>query len=130
LTQAAFAAFVLLNLNALRESALDQAELKRSRASPDPVSVSDFTLARALPHLPASGTVGYLLEDFQAGNTNDLAGLFRTQFTLAPRIVVLGLGPEFVIASARTDGILPDVPQGYEQAYRFSAGLALYRRMP
>ena len=123
------ATFVVLNLNALRQSAIDQAWLRRSTIGRDPVTVSDFTLARAVPHLPASGRIGYLRRNFRTDNTNDLGGLFRTRYTLAPRIVIAGIGPDVLIAAADADGILPDVPPGYEFAYRYSSALALYRRV-
>src|SRR5690606_19997561 len=83
----------------------------RTRQVADPVTVVDSTFARMLPHLPPRGVIGYLKPDYEWSNAGDLAELYRAQYALAPRILILGTEPDFVVAVARAD--MPPVPEGF-----------------
>lgn len=129
LARGLLAAFVLVNVNVLWTRSADQIALRLDAGHRDPVSEFDAAVLRAIPHLPASGTIGYLRQDFERSNLDDLADLFRAQYSLAPRLVTPDPGPDFVLATSDGGGILPDIPAGYELTQRFSSSLALYRRI-
>jgi hypothetical protein len=128
LTRGILAGFVLSNMSVSWTRSTDQVALRLDPAYRDPITQFDVDVRRALLHLPPSGTIGYLRQDFERSNIDDLAALFRAQYSLTPRLVTPSAGPDFVLAAPRADGILPDVPPGYELAQHFSTTLALYRR--
>jgi len=95
----------------------------------DAVTASDEDFRRVLPHLPTHGRIGYLKPGFERANSDDLAQFFQAQYSLAPLVLVTGTQPEFVVAVAREDKGLPEIPDGFERVQVFSAELALYRRV-
>ena len=93
----------------------------------DSVTSTDTAFARMLAHLPARGRIGYLKPDYERSNAADLGEFFRTQYALAPRILITGTEPDFVVAVARAD--MPPVPDGFVVETAFSGRVALYRRV-
>ena len=98
----------------------------RTRQVVDSVTVVDSTLARMLPHLPPRGAIGYLKPEYEPSNAADLRDFVRAQYALAPRILVPGSAPDFVVAVARSE--MPPVPDGFVVDTAFSGRVALYRR--
>ena len=98
----------------------------RTRQVVDPVTVVDSTLARMLDHLPPRGVIGYLKSEYDSSNAADLREFVRVQYALAPRILVPGTEPDFVVAVARAE--MPPVPDGFVVETAFSGRVALYRR--
>jgi hypothetical protein len=99
-------------------------------AMPDAIAAFDDAVRLMLPYLPAYGQVGYIKEGFSRANLADLEAFGRAQYSLAPRVLVVGAAPDVVVAVAHGDSQLPEVPVGFEEMRTFSGRLALYRRRP
>lgn len=121
--------FVVLNVLLLARWIQLEGRALRSSRGPDSVSGVDQAFIRVLPLLPQHGTVGYLKPDYERANAAHLAAFFRTQYALAPRVLVIGTQPDVVIAVAHDRGELPDVPDGFAMETAFDGKLALYRRV-
>jgi hypothetical protein len=121
-----FTAFVALNaVFLIRRISLQLRQPPRL----DGASAADRMLSAVLPFLPVGGQVGYLKADFLRSNAADLAAFFQAQYAVAPRILVAGTAPDFVIAVARDGRSLPAVPVGFITEHAFGGGVALFRRI-
>jgi hypothetical protein len=87
--------------------------------------------------LPPGGIVGYVtdppLEDTSSARVAaDLHDRFKAyilaQYVLAPRVMVVDTGREWVVGNYREDRTAPSLP-GYGIVREFGRGLVLYRRM-
>jgi hypothetical protein len=92
------------------------------RRSPD--LQSDDLLRQLIPYLPRAGTVGLVLSD--AVDFVERQRLhYRLQYALAPRIVVLGTVPDFVVVYGPGQSLLP--AQEFVLVRQFG-DVRLYRR--
>jgi hypothetical protein len=74
------------------------------RRSPD--LQSDDLLRQLIPYVPRAGTIGLVLSD-AVGSVERQRLHYRLQYALAPRIVVLGTTPEFVVVYGPRESRLP-----------------------
>jgi len=99
----------------------------------DPVTIDDLWFGTLKPFLPARGRIGYLQPaDWPDGAA--VRSFYRAQYSLAPRIVVPGTAPDFLIvvpdARVRTETASADLRlAGFTLVRRFENGLLLFRRM-
>lgn len=120
-----------VSLNGLVFAARSRNEIRVLRVPTyeDALTSADRALGPLGPHLPAHGWVGYLTPGFDWGSAEHLAGLYRAQYALAPRVVVVGTQPDFVVAVAGGGQDLPEIPDGFVLHQSASATVAVYRRV-
>jgi hypothetical protein len=99
----------------------------------DPLSGYDRWFGAMITHLPATGRVGYLPPaDWPA--IEGVRDFYLAQYALAPRILVTGTDPSFVIVTPGT-GVRADTAAtdprlaGFTLVGRFEEGLLLFRRL-
>lgn len=128
-SHAALWGFVALNCLIFAVRSRNEIRVLRVPNYQDALTSADRALGPLGPHLPPHGWVGYLTPDFDWGNSEHLAGLYRAQYALAPRIVVVGTQPDFVVAVAREGRGLPGIPDGFALHRSASSTVAVYRRV-
>ena len=97
---------------------------------PDRMGEQDAEFRAFAPHLPPSGTVGYL-QPFDGWVDASVRTHYAAQYSLAPRVVTETLAEEFLIVAAgaaRPEGD-PRLA-GFVEVQRFPGGHRLFRRFP
>ncbi len=114
----------------------DWRELSSRQSAPDYITQEDAAFRSLAPWLPPRGRIGYLPPSDWPG-ANAVRRFYVAEYSLTPRVVVLGVGPEFLIAvpEAITDVASPsggsDDPRlaGYALVRSFASGIRIFRRV-
>ena len=96
----------------------------------DPMGQLEAEFLALASYLPARGEVGYLEAFEDAGGDRAVRSHYAAQYALVPRVVVAGVGREFVIVARDTTrpGGDPRL-DGYFLVTRDASGHSVYRRL-